>query len=157
MRPYSEADWQAENTALQQGVDPQPCPKCRCTGFYSTRCAEPLAGKTEPRHYRACKFCGFWQDVDAAAVPHRATAHGCAGWPKPAGASWVWWVAPTDTTYACPNKTCGQQVIVAQTLVPIPADDPQHPWWSVPQHCSQAYYLAFWSAEGLDTSPFGVL
>ena len=155
MRPYTERDWQAENTALQHGVDPQPCPACGRTGFYSTRAAHPSPGKTERRHYRACKFCGFWQHIDAAPVPHRATAHNCAGWPKAAGASYIWWVPPDEPSYKCPH--CGHQVSVSQALVAIPVDDPQHPWWSVPQHRTQAYYLAFWRAEGLDTRPFGAL
>ena len=155
MQPYTTADWQAENTALQHGVDPQPCPSCGRTGFYSTRRADPPSGRTMRRLYRACKFCGFWQDVDADPVRHRATAHTCLGWPKPAGASYIWWVRPDESSYECPY--CRQQVTVAAALVSIPAEDTQHPWWTVPQHRSQAYYLAFWHAEGLDTRPFGAL
>ncbi len=33
-----------------------PCPVCEVVGFYGPR----VAGQ---RKYRACKFCGFWQEV----------------------------------------------------------------------------------------------
>src|SRR3989338_1917322 len=42
-----------------------PCPSCRKIGFYAP-IQYPTVVKTPEeiiRKYRACKFCGFWQDV----------------------------------------------------------------------------------------------
>ncbi len=35
-----------------------PCPRCGVIGFYG-----PRGGSSQGRKYRACKFCGFWQEV----------------------------------------------------------------------------------------------
>lgn len=41
----------------------KPCPNCQHVGFYSWRdCTNKTGFKT--RTYRACKFCGFWQESD---------------------------------------------------------------------------------------------
>jgi len=37
-----------------------PCPQCKTIGFYGPR-KDPIDNPT--RKYRACKFCGFWQDI----------------------------------------------------------------------------------------------
>lgn len=38
-----------------------PCPCCQTVGFYGPRVSPSLEAPT--RKYRACKFCGFWQEV----------------------------------------------------------------------------------------------
>lgn len=38
-----------------------PCPNCKTVGFYGPRVSPALEAPT--RKYRACKFCGFWQEV----------------------------------------------------------------------------------------------
>lgn len=71
---FTEADWQREfesATPLQGRRDDGtvmppmgsdiPCPVCGVTGFYGPR-IEETDGKPE-RLYRACKFCGFWQEA----------------------------------------------------------------------------------------------
>jgi hypothetical protein len=105
--------------------------------------------------YRACKFCGFWQDTNADPVPHRATAHDCRGWPRVLGTPSLWWVGPGEVEYTCDR--CKQIVTVAAALQPIPADDPRHPWWGVPQRQSQEYYLTYWLSQGIPAEPFGIL
>lgn len=73
MEKYTESDWENEikigsicksckdiflkNNTHVLGVCNIPCPECGNIGFYS-----PRSGGE--RKYRACKFCGFWQDVD---------------------------------------------------------------------------------------------
>lgn len=34
-----------------------PCPNCKVIGFFSWR-------EAGTRKYQACKFCGFWQEID---------------------------------------------------------------------------------------------
>ena len=148
MRDYTEQDWLAENTTLQHGVDPQPCPQCGWTGFYSTREADPPPGETKPRRYRGCKFCGFWQDVGKQ--PDQLIRYECH---HPNGTVRHDWKYPREN-WNCPD--CGTHYEPSAS-VRWPADDPRHPWRNVPQHRSQAYYLAHWLAQGLDARPFGVL
>lgn len=42
-----------------------PCPLCKTVGFYGPR----ISGKEgeNPRKYRACKFCGLWQEASGNA------------------------------------------------------------------------------------------
>lgn len=40
---------------------PLPCPCCKTIGFYGPRRNPPEGEIT--RKYRACKFCGLWQEV----------------------------------------------------------------------------------------------
>ena len=39
-----------------------PCPQCRSVGFYGPKVTADDSGKIT-RKYRACKFCGFWQEA----------------------------------------------------------------------------------------------
>jgi hypothetical protein len=66
---FTEEDWAAEmnkrincgrHKEIYAGCCNIPCPYCRVIGFY-----EPRGRKEEgfPRKYRACKFCGFWQEA----------------------------------------------------------------------------------------------
>lgn len=38
------------------------CPQCQSIGFYGPKLTADEAGKIT-RKYRACKFCGFWQEA----------------------------------------------------------------------------------------------
>ena len=66
----SEAQWAEEMEArgivftLSNGYSfggSLPCPNCKTIGFYGPR-RNPPEGEII-RKYRACKFCGFWQEV----------------------------------------------------------------------------------------------
>lgn len=46
-----------------------PCPNCKNVGFYGPK------GDVS-RRYRACKFCGFWQEADGT-EPYRCIALYC--------------------------------------------------------------------------------
>lgn len=73
---YTEAHWQEDwNNAvcviklpggrvaqLGLGTANLPCPSCKTIGFYGPR-IYPLPPAEPNRKYRACKFCGLWQDV----------------------------------------------------------------------------------------------
>ncbi len=134
---YTQADWDDECFAnFGEGRDPAPCPACGRTGFYGPRIEDP------DRRYRACRFCGFTQDVDGAAQRYRPTAHDCAPWPTCAKAPYLWWVAPGVASYTCPF--CRERAVVSKCLVSAPVDDSNHPWWKVPQRRNRAYYVRFW-------------
>jgi hypothetical protein len=110
---YTEADWAAEMAALYDAREgPPACPRCRRSGFYGPRRAD------KERRYRACKFCGLWQDVGKP--PHLIIRYEChvADWKEP------------HEPWNCP--TCGRHFGTSQA-VGWPADNPEHPWWSVPQ------------------------
>jgi hypothetical protein len=105
-------------------------------GFYGPR----VAGGGE--RYRGCRFCGFYQAIGEPGTLARPTAHGCANWPEIAKAAYVWWSPPTEHSYRCPF--CGETVQVANHIMRAPSDDPQHPWWRVPQGKNRFYYARFW-------------
>lgn len=52
-----------------------PCPNCKSVGFYGPKVTENDAGEVI-RRYRACKFCGFWQEADGS-DPYRCIALYC--------------------------------------------------------------------------------
>lgn len=68
---YTEAQWEEEMKAppivIQFPLGPfsfgkqLKCPRCGTTGFYGPRKGE-VEGKII-RKYRACKFCGLWQEL----------------------------------------------------------------------------------------------
>ena len=143
MTGYSPGDWAADMVALHiRNAQPQPCPRCGRTGFYGPR------HDGAARMYRACKFCGFWQDVGGQVVPHTATVHNCSQWPDVAGAKYIWWVSPLEKSYRCPY--CGTQVDVASSTVPKPIDDQNHPWARMPQGLSFGDSHSWWKANGHD-------
>jgi transcription elongation factor Elf1 len=134
---WSLADWQDQ-------IDrPRliPCPQCRREGFFGAR-----AG-TE-RYYWLCKFCGYYREVDKAAVQCRATAHPCMTWPLVLGAPDLWWVQLDERQYRCPR--CNRTVLVEEHLQARPLTDPHHPWWQFPQGLTSEQAAAFWRNVGLN-------
>ncbi|MCH7874433.1 MAG: hypothetical protein IH965_03945 [Gemmatimonadetes bacterium] len=119
-----------------EGRDPGPCPSCGQTGFYGPR----VGG--QGRRYRACRFCGFHQEVGGAPSRAHPTVHGCSTWPDTARAPYIWWVPPKQDEYTCPF--CETHVALEESRVTAPIDDPEHPWWKVPQARSRFYYARFW-------------
>jgi hypothetical protein len=137
---YTNADWDKEYLAIfSSRTAPPLCPGCGRSGFYGPR-------QAGDRRYRLCKFCGFYEAVDAEVIQCRATVHGCPSWPRVAGAAYVWWVHPQETEYRCPY--CGTMVEVATVRTKRPAEDASHPWWQVPQNLSFEEATAFWFQHG---------
>lgn len=135
--PYTQQNWDEETFALfAEGRDPPACPKCGRTGFYGPRVNEHTG-----RH-RACRFCGFFQPVGGPVQRATPTVHDCGAWPEIARAPYVWWVEPARDAYVC--AFCGDAVAVNGRRITPPADDPDHPWWRVPQARTRFYYARFW-------------
>ena len=89
---YTAKQWREERSALNRGDPPSKCPSCKRTGFYAPREDHP----EKPRKpYRACLFCGFWQDVGGD--EGRATKYECHGH--------LGTTAPGAKTWRCPG--CG--------------------------------------------------
>jgi len=134
---YTTAVWDEECfTVFAEGRDPGVCPSCGRTGFYG-----PRVGNAGER-YRACRFCGFFQDVDGPPTRAHPSIHGCPEWPEVARAPYVWWLAPRAEEYQCPF--CAQMVRAADAPATAPSDDPAHPWWKVPQTRTRFYYSRLW-------------
>jgi len=136
---YSLAEWRVENAALEGGDNPQPCPCCRRTGFYAPRQADG------PRFYRACKYCGFWQDVDK--TPHEIIRYECrdshwvADWKEPHEA----WTCPECKTIFHPDEA-----------VLWPSENPTHWWGEAPVSGTQEDYRRFWAAKGMRVHRWGI-
>ena len=137
---YSLDDWTAENLALNEGKPPVACPCCARIGFYAPRRAE------DGRHYRACKYCGFWQDIEKP--PHEIIRFECAGtdhW-------YADWKEPHES-WTCPQ--C-QRIFRPRDSVAWPVDDATHPWRAAPTSGSQAEYQQFWEMYGCEAPVFGI-
>lgn len=137
---YSEADWCADTAHRDSGGDNHPCLQCGRRGFYGPR------DDKRGRHYRLCKYCGLLQNVDDEPVQCISTAHCCAEWPHVAGAPYIWWVTPAEATYRC--DCCGQSVDVASARISGPAEDPHHPWATLPDLIDQTTASPFWARHG---------
>ena len=128
---------------MAEQADPLPCPDCGRAGFYGPRA---LDGKPK---FRACRFCGFFQEVMQQPTRLQPVAHDCDNWPEAAGAPYIWWIAKSEKWYTC--NYCARRIAVTQAspfmkgaAVTSPADDPNHPWWKVPQKASYDTYYKLW-------------
>lgn len=95
-----------------------PCPNCKTVGFYGPK-QDPEENPT--RKYRACKFCGFWQEAwgnyidKIGEAPYRCIAVRCEK------CQVYDWRAPLDFYLgSCPN--CKEQM----TKIEWASDDPNH-------------------------------
>jgi hypothetical protein len=133
--------WTQESAALHAGEDPLNCPACLRRGFYGPREAD------QARRYRACKFCGFWQNVGQ--LPHEIIRYECR---QPD--HWTMdWREPHES-WQCPICT---RPYSPSAAVPWPADDPTHPWHETPTAGSQADYISYWVSRGCPPPPFGII
>lgn len=139
---FADVDWLAEDAALKAGAEPPECPQCLRRGFYAPRFAAPN------RRYRACKFCGFWQDVGKP--PQKIVRFECH---HPDGTAVADWKEPTES-WTCPK--C-RRAFSPGEAVPWPADNPSHSWNNTPQRGSQADYVAYWETQGVKPPTFGIL
>ena len=119
---YTLADWMDESEIIgtnlnHPGCSPLgscflPCPCCRMYGLDSPR----SDGK---RNYRACKLCGFWQNVGEVAV--FAYLAVCPHYFSDGGAAYR---LPTSKLGICPTKYCHAQM--QKTYLPIERQNPRH-------------------------------
>lgn len=137
---YTLSEWEAEVQALIAGGDPPPCPCCGRRGCYEPKFASP------DRRYRACKFCGFWQNVGER--PMQVNRYECRA-PDHSVADWK---VPTES-WTCPG--CGSTYRPEQSVA-WPADDPAHEWNEVPTAGTQEALRRFWSERGMKVGPFGI-
>ena len=74
--PYTEPEWQKDESHRLTGGSFR-CPDCNSEENFWPK--HHLRSDGSERHYRACKICGFWQEVDGSA-PYRIwlAAHTCA-------------------------------------------------------------------------------
>ncbi len=141
---FTDQDWEDQFYALMaEQADPLPCPDCGRAGFYGPRA---LDGKPK---FRACRFCGFFQEVMQQPTRLQPVAHDCDNWPEAAGAPYIWWIPKSEKWYTC--NYCARRVAITQAnafmkgaAVTSPADDPNHPWQKVPQNASYDTYYKLW-------------
>ena len=114
--------WQAENFLLRNGVT-AACPFCHKVGFYY-----PCYANGE-RRYRACKFCGMWQEVGGPAYRCVAVSHKC----KTARNKRVynWFVPWSDNVKNLNKKTKAPKCQCGRTWWRIKwaIDNPHHAFW----------------------------
>ncbi|MDP3763386.1 MAG: hypothetical protein Q8Q92_01880 [bacterium] len=91
------------------------CPWCKIIGFYGPR----VAGE---RKYRACKFCGWWQEVGEE-DPYRCTAVQCLECGH-ADSHKVF----SGQTCRNPNLKCGS---TNKIQIPWAIDQSKHPAWDI--------------------------
>jgi len=88
-----------------------PCPWCKIIGFYGPR----IVGE---RKYRACKFCGWWQEIDNG-EPYRCIALYCES------CGIYDWTQPKEEKDFKPCEKCGLKYKKFQWAI----DYPEHPFW----------------------------
>lgn len=60
---YTEPEWERDEAARLNVAWPS-CPDCGSAEDFGPRHHDRTDGSQ--RHYRACKFCGFWQEADGS-------------------------------------------------------------------------------------------
>ncbi len=85
-----------------------PCPLCCEVGFYSPR----FTDGERPRKYRACKYCGFWQEAEGEAKDRLGPkAYRCVFVRCPEDGEIYDWFMPGDPFRNC--RHCNGQYIEA--------------------------------------------
>ncbi len=141
---FTDADWEDQSYSLMaEQAPPTPCPNCGRTGFFG-----PRALDGQPK-FVACRFCGYFQAVGQAPTRLRPVTHDCENWPQAAGAPYIWWIPMDEKWYVCHYcqrrlAVAGRNAFVRGAAVTPPADDPNHPWWKVPQGASYDTYYKLW-------------
>ncbi len=136
---YSENQWQNEGATAfrcehsQLGSCSLPCPQCKEVGFYSPR--QAFADDKKVRKYRACKFCGFWQEAwgdvynERGGAPYRCKMMHCSDCKR------YDWKVP----WAKELGPCGKCRSENTEEVAWPSDDPNHPFHTLKEQIRQAH------------------
>jgi hypothetical protein len=144
-RVYRESEWKIEVRELERDLPPRPCPSCSRTGFYGPK-------EESGRHFRMCKFCGFYQTVGKEPYYLRPCVHPCGQVREIAGAPEITWLPAGATSFVCSG--CREEAQVSSSTVSSPTQDTDHPWWRVPQDLTRQEYVRFWLASGAPGSVF---
>ncbi len=138
VREYTEKKWEEETKAPESMVllpsGPFPfrilaCPQCNIVGFYGPRKAQEGEGT---RKYRACKFCGFWQEAsgtvrdERGGEPYRCVAIRCDKCQ-----AYDWQVPWASEIKRC--ETCGAEM----KKIDWASDDPKHPFIKIRDQIAQ--------------------
>lgn len=158
--PYTVDAWQDEMRRLTwcgKHKDPlgdcrMPCPRCGTVGFYAPRGVwsdDPDAG----RKYRACKFCGLWQEAAGEVFdgPQGGGAYRCVMVLCPTCCAFGW-RSPWKDFGTC--EVCDQ---FEPILVEWPTDNRRHPFHFLRDHLAQLHrpsWLArtWWRLRGLEAA-----
>ena len=141
---FTDTDWEDQSYALMaEQAAPSPCPNCGRTGFFG-----PRALDGQPK-FLSCRFCGYFQAVGQPPTRLRPVAHNCENWPEAAEAPYIWWIPMDEKWYVCHYckrrlAVAGANAFMKGAAVTPPADDPNHPWWKVPQNASYDTYYKLW-------------
>ena len=92
-----------------------PCPNCKNVGFYGPKVTIDNNTKEITRRYRACKFCGFWQEADKG-EPYRCIALYCQNCDS------YDWTAPKEEDDYKSCRQCGTQF----KKIDWASDNPSH-------------------------------
>lgn len=124
---YTLKDWEKEEEIRKisyhepWGSCRLPCPNCRVVGFYAPR------GDNEGRRYRACKFCGFWQEARGKVFDKRGgEPYRCEAVLCPDCGIFDWHI--NFVGQACNNKNCKG---TNKTKCPWAIDCLAHPFWQI--------------------------
>ena len=123
---YTQEQWkeEMEKTATcshsNYGSCSIACPWCEITGFYGPR--DDFNG----RHYRACKFCGWWQEVDGD-EPYRCTAVQCLD------------CLHADAHKVFEGQACRKCGSKNKVQIPWPIDHKEHPAWEIMNRINKSH------------------
>lgn len=121
---YTESDWEKEMSLNKFcGRHPNwfysgctiPCPSCKSVGLYGPKLSVDETTKEINRIYRACKFCGWWQDVGGEpyfCIPIHCKSCNIYDWTQP---------KEEKDFKSCPK--CGVKYVKTKP----PSDDQNHP------------------------------
>lgn len=120
-KEMSQARVCGRHLQIQAGSCNILCPSCGTLGFYSPRGRQDEVGNV-PRKYRACKFCGFWQEAEGkiynkkGGAPYRCTMVQCSD------CKTYDWRFPWQEDFG----KCGNCKSNALRQVEWPTEDPSH-------------------------------
>lgn len=131
IQEYTEKEWGEEwDTLLAEpcrhsnlGSCWMACLSCKTVGFFGPRIIQNQMGEIT-RKYRACKFCGFWQEAFGGVYDERGgTPYRCKMLFCPDCKVYNWKVPWAEGLGHCDN--CKKENVKE---VAWPSDDPNHPF-----------------------------
>ncbi len=143
-KEYTEKHWEDEKNSnvfcgrhAPLGGCSLPCPQCKTLGFYGPRASKNSEGKIT-RKYRACKFCGFWQEAwgdvrnknKIGGKPYRCIAVFCETCKR-----YDWQVPWASELKSC--STCLKKM----KEIKWASDDPHHPFHTLEEQIIRAHNM----------------
>ena len=142
VKEYTEKQWEEEmNLNKLCGQHPNwsssgcslGCPQCKSIGFYGPKVTKNEAGEIT-RKYRACKFCGFWQEAwgknkdERGGEPYRCVIISCDK------CQIYDWQAP----WAYEPKSC-EKCHAEMQVTEWASDNPSHPFHKLKEQILRAH------------------